>query len=335
MAKDEAKGKPLTPADCDLRHFKGMTIEIERLQRSKAWRICADRPELGFYMINLWLASWHEVPAASLPDDDEDLAAFARCKAERWPDVRGDVLRGWVKCSDGRLYHPIVAEVALKVLAKSREGARKAKKRWKSSSDDASAVPMQCIEGVEGKKEEESSSLRSEDSKTSSLKIDEGWALDEAAIEDGLSVGLSKAEIETAAEQHLSWWSANQPNARKTRDGWAQVWRARLDALADDPDQRARLTRKAASKPAKVTMRAPPPAPNVGEAPDWWVAIAALLRTHAPEQWTSWWSEVTPTETKGVVVARNEWVAADILHRGVAADAGRLAGFPIEVRRAA
>jgi hypothetical protein len=54
------------------------------------------------------------VPAASLPDDDRFLAkaaGYGRVVKE-WMNVRAGALHGWVKCADGRLYHPVVAEKA-------------------------------------------------------------------------------------------------------------------------------------------------------------------------------------------------------------------------------
>jgi len=101
---------PLVPADADLTDFKFMPLEVARLRRSKAWLICKRRPELAFYMLNLWTASWHERPAGSLEDDDDVLADAAMCPPDKWSRVKADVLRGWVKCADGRLYHPVVAE---------------------------------------------------------------------------------------------------------------------------------------------------------------------------------------------------------------------------------
>ena len=65
---------PPVPADCNLRDYLYIPLEIERLRRSRSWLLAKRKPELGFYMINLWIASWHEVPAASLEDDDEVLA---------------------------------------------------------------------------------------------------------------------------------------------------------------------------------------------------------------------------------------------------------------------
>lgn len=103
---------PLTPPDCDLRDFPFMPLDCMRLRRSKAWLLAKKNPALGFYMVNLWTAAWHEVPAASLEDDDDILADAAMCDLKTWLRVKEQVLRGWVKCSDGRLYHTVVAEKA-------------------------------------------------------------------------------------------------------------------------------------------------------------------------------------------------------------------------------
>ncbi|WP_159728350.1 DUF1376 domain-containing protein [Methylosinus sp. Ce-a6] len=104
--------EPLLPPFVDLRDFRFMPLIIEQLRRSKQWLIAKRRPEVGFYSLNLWAASWHELPAGSMEDDDDVLADAAMCSPERWPSVRDDALRGWIKCSDGRLYHPTVCAEA-------------------------------------------------------------------------------------------------------------------------------------------------------------------------------------------------------------------------------
>ena len=108
-----ASPAPLVPAEVDLTDFPFMPIMIARLKQSRAWLVCKRRPELAFYMLNLWTASWHARPAASLENDDDVLADLAMCQPQAWKKVKADVLRGWVECSDGRLYHPVVAERAL------------------------------------------------------------------------------------------------------------------------------------------------------------------------------------------------------------------------------
>lgn len=104
--------QPLTPADSDLRNFPRMPFDVARLRRSKAWLIAKRIPESAFFMMNLWMASWHEKPAASLEDDDDVLADLAMCDPKRWKKEKANALRGWIKCADGRLYHPVVAEMA-------------------------------------------------------------------------------------------------------------------------------------------------------------------------------------------------------------------------------
>jgi hypothetical protein len=120
---------PLLPPFVDLRDFRFMPLIIEQLRRSKQWLIAKRRPEVGFYSLNLWAASWHELPAGSMEDDDDVLADAAMCSPERWPSVRDDVLRGWIKCSDGRLYHPTVCAEA------ANAWNDKAHHRWRKECD--------------------------------------------------------------------------------------------------------------------------------------------------------------------------------------------------------
>jgi len=101
------------PAEVDLTDFAFMPLDVRRLRDSRfTATIDGDAFKVG---ILLWCASWHQKPAASLPDDDVELAqlaGFGRVVRE-WKKVRELALYGWVACSDGRLYHPIVAEKAI------------------------------------------------------------------------------------------------------------------------------------------------------------------------------------------------------------------------------
>lgn len=103
---------PFVHADCDLRDFAFMPLDVVRLRDSDIAALSSGDEFRSAVL--LWCASWHQVPAASLPDDDvvlSQLAGYGRVVRE-WKNVRDGALRGWVKCSDGRLYHPVVAEKA-------------------------------------------------------------------------------------------------------------------------------------------------------------------------------------------------------------------------------
>jgi len=107
--------QPLTPASCDLRDFKYIPLDVAQFRDSE---LAADEtPEVCWAAMLVQAASWHQLPAASLPDDDNWIAKVAnyrlRGKTDRaWKRVREGVLHGWVKCADGRLYHPELAKKA-------------------------------------------------------------------------------------------------------------------------------------------------------------------------------------------------------------------------------
>lgn len=121
----------MTAADIDVRCLPYMPLQIETLRKSKTWLRCRRRPELGFYLMNLWMRAWHEVPAGSIEDDDDVLADAAMCPPDKWIDIRDTLLDGWEK-RDGRIYHRTVTELATEATGKLRsnkkrtEAARKA-----------------------------------------------------------------------------------------------------------------------------------------------------------------------------------------------------------------
>lgn len=120
---------PLVPATVDLRHFRRMPLDVMRLRDSD---IARDPNPEGFRCAVLaWCVAWHQVPASSLPDDDRalaDLVGIGRTPraVKEWRELRAVALRNFVKCSDGRLYHPVIAEMALDAWRAHLE------QRWKT-----------------------------------------------------------------------------------------------------------------------------------------------------------------------------------------------------------
>lgn len=148
MEKAELPESLVAP-EVDLRDFVFMPLDVVRLRDSDLGVVCTDAEIRA--ALWLWCASWHQVPAASLPDDDRVLASmagFGRGDAAltRWQEVRQGALRGFVKCVDGRLYHSVIAEKANEAWAekarfrqrrdefKKRQSER-ARARWDGSSN--------------------------------------------------------------------------------------------------------------------------------------------------------------------------------------------------------
>ena len=103
---------PLTPPDCDLRDFGFMPMDVARVRDSDFASLAdAEAFRSGFM---LWCASWHQLPAGSLPNDDRvlaKLAGFGRV-VDEWLKIKAEAMHGWVMCSDGRWYHPVICEKA-------------------------------------------------------------------------------------------------------------------------------------------------------------------------------------------------------------------------------
>lgn len=130
---------PLLAADVDLRDFAFMPLDVVRLRDSQL-SVVSTGDEFRAAVL-LWCVSWHQVPAGSLPDQDAMLALYAGFGRviKEWRKVKDGALRGWVKCNDGRWYHPVVCEKAREAWEsktrhqEQREEWRKKKKRQRGS----------------------------------------------------------------------------------------------------------------------------------------------------------------------------------------------------------
>jgi hypothetical protein len=118
---------PPIPCDVDLRDFRFMPLDVVQLQNSETWAMADGSTAKA--LINLWTRAWHQVPAGSLPEDDSLLRTWAG--VPDWESVRRTALRGFIKCSDGRLYHRVICEKALAAWNERKRFRRAAKARWK------------------------------------------------------------------------------------------------------------------------------------------------------------------------------------------------------------
>lgn len=140
---------PPVPADADLTGFGWFPLHHKRLKQSEWWLSASDLARSR--NVDLWAEAFEQVPAASLPDSDVILAKMAGFGRDiaGWRMAKAEIMAPWTLCSDGRWYHPTLAEVALasldqlaaRTVGKSKrvEKARKAAEaKWGRASEEPS-----------------------------------------------------------------------------------------------------------------------------------------------------------------------------------------------------
>lgn len=122
---------PPVSSDVDLTGFPGFLLNVNRLLASEL--VALGTPEECWAAMMLWCRAWQQNPPGSLPDDDRILASFS-CTGKRWPKIKSMALRGFIKCSDGRLYHFFLAEEAMKAWKKRKNynNDQTRLKRWRN-----------------------------------------------------------------------------------------------------------------------------------------------------------------------------------------------------------
>lgn len=149
---------PLTTPNIDNRDLDSFMLNVERLLASELWALSTGEEFKA--ALGLWCRAWKQIPAGSLPNDQAVLAGFSGA-GKRWPKVREMALRGWVLCSDGRLYHRTLCEDALrafecKVLRRTRtEAATEARRKQRDEQrhgqrDDAESATVTKSQGRDG-----------------------------------------------------------------------------------------------------------------------------------------------------------------------------------------
>jgi hypothetical protein len=131
---------PPVPADCDLRGIDYMPMHGHRLFGSAVYSMMLENPRAGVAAMKLWWCAWQQCPASSLPNDDRVLARLADFGTDlrAWRRAKDVAIHGFILCSDGRLYHPLLAELAVTAWSE-RANARDRKRRQRAAmvaSDD-------------------------------------------------------------------------------------------------------------------------------------------------------------------------------------------------------
>lgn len=122
-----------------VQHLPWMPLYRQKLRRSRAWRKARRKPEIGFYMMNLWMASWESEEAGTIENDDELICDLADCDPDRWDEVREDVLEGWVEEGDF-LSHAFVKEIAEEAFSISKRQSNTQRQREHRNKSKISAT---------------------------------------------------------------------------------------------------------------------------------------------------------------------------------------------------
>ena len=230
----------INPEDIDIRGFATMPIDGFKLMASDLWnQFGGDVFKAAFA---LWWASWNQVPAASLPTDEAGLASLAGYGRDvrGWRKVREGALRGFEMASDGRLYHPLMAEFALKAFRKRRSQSGNARTLWKkrqvienqqnASSHgiglaDAMAKPSSCQPDARERERERERESKKESAERRTPKparatrLDPTWIPPENIAADVRALGFDDGQIGTMLDA-MRDWATNTPSAKGTAVDW-------------------------------------------------------------------------------------------------------------------
>jgi len=148
---------PLVPPDVDLRDMDCFMLNVERLLSSELWAVSTGDEFKA--AVGLWARAWKQIPASSLPDDERVMASFAGVTVPKWRKVRAVAMRGFILCSDGRFYHQVLAEDALRAWEKklsreaNRQAGRERLKRWREAKRNKSETRYETVDETITKRE--------------------------------------------------------------------------------------------------------------------------------------------------------------------------------------
>ena len=114
---------PPYPADTKTKDWK-FSIDHERLFASDTWALAGQ--DMRPWLLMLWIIAWVQRPAGSLPADHDVIAAKIGMDKRMFSAHSDTLLRGFALHSDGRLYHRVITEKIIEMLAVRSAGVDRA-----------------------------------------------------------------------------------------------------------------------------------------------------------------------------------------------------------------
>lgn len=124
--------KPPYPANTDVSRIPFFPLLIDRLLGSRLWLLGSG--DTCKAALTIWCRAWQECPAGSIPAGPDDLhRRLAGVESSAlWEKIRAEVLGGFEKHSDERLYHPVLTAQVKYVCDGREKGRSLAAIRWKN-----------------------------------------------------------------------------------------------------------------------------------------------------------------------------------------------------------
>lgn len=184
----------------------------------------------GSYLLLLF-HYWQRGP---LPDDDDMLAAIARCDRIAWAKRR-QTLAPFFQIENGQWKHGRVERELERARAKSLAAQQSARKRWQQDTDadamrshsdgNANAMPTQCSPSPSPLLNPETSSPTIPAPRVARLPatpLPDDWKADEGYARQ---LGLQQAEVDREVVKFRAYWTGGKgQGSRKTAKGWRQAW---------------------------------------------------------------------------------------------------------------
>ena len=166
------------------------------------------------YLLN---ESWLQIPRATLPIDNVELASMARILLTDWDGIKDQVLQHFQegKCSEhkGRFYNEKLLEISRKYENQQRPNNKNAKRSRIKRGLNAPLDNANAIDNDIGIEEKKKKYLIEENASYTSLRSDTEWIAEQQKYHPGLDILLS---LEKA---HVQFWG--------TEAGWEHTKRKR------------------------------------------------------------------------------------------------------------
>ncbi len=239
--------------------------------------------EFGAWM-RLHLRANREQHGGTLPDSDRELAYFAgfsgRQAVEDWREIKPEVMKDWVLCSDGRWHHPMRAKNVLHIWIARRETDRKS-----AIGNGAKSAEVRAgVRAIEADIELGASALRDLDSRDLFLlKLDarmSKWQRPEQAVVEDRATGDDTPGGVTAAVRAAENTCVGGPKQSEAKQSEDSSSPRRGDASPDHEN----LLGTEIEEVGRSAKRTPGRSAGQERAPPWPAGWFEMFKAHYPRK---------------------------------------------------